>query len=268
MWSMSLEPLPSECIRGSTWSIDVRWTTSAPAYRKYRSRCLPVLPTLNSMAVVPFHEPVVAHWYDEVERARQELAASLDDLRAKADGYLTVSALATTLFAVLTPDRHSNGSVRHAIDPLPETATGREPRPSPPDIQGVSLIALGPTGNGSGSYPDEQRDVVRPSAPGRVAGPSRETALDKAITSPNRTVATVGVPLSFTVTTTGTPVPSITSKGVLPGYVMLMNNGDGTATISGTPRTTGVFHFTVKSRFGKRTAKYVVMQSFTLTVRR
>lgn len=226
------------------------------------------MPTLSCMAVVPFRDPAVAHWYDEVERARQEFLAGLDDLRDKADSYLTVSALATTLFAVLAPNGRTNGSVPHpVIDPRPETVTGPDPRLPPRETAATARIALGPTGNGSVSYPDEQRSWPPRPAPGCGDGAIDETAMARAITSPNRTEATVGVRLSFTVTTTGAPVPSITSKGALPGHLTFMNNGDGTATLWGTPRTAGVFHFIVRSRFGKHTDKYVVMQSFTLTVR-
>jgi hypothetical protein len=218
------------------------------------------------MAVVPFHERAVAHWYDEVGRARHELLASLDDLRDRADSYLTVSALATTLFAVLAPDHRANGSIpRAVVDHPPETPPPGEPCAAALDTKAVPLVALAPAGNGSGSYPDEQRSGARPPAAG--SGDVSPHATARAITSPNRTVGTVGVPLSFTVTTTGMPVPSMASKGGLPGYLTFMNNGDGTATIVGTPRATGTYHFTVKCRFGKGTNKYIVMQSFTLTVR-
>jgi hypothetical protein len=220
------------------------------------------------MAVVPFRETAVAHWNDEVERARHEVLASLDDLRAKTDSYLTVSALATTLFAVLAPGPRTNGSVPEpVIDPRSETTPRREPRPLARHANAVSHIALRSPGNGVGSYPDERPDLCgRPSSwAGHLRPP--ESAAARAITSPNRTVGTVGVPLSFSVTTTGVPVPAITSKGALPGSLTFMNNGDGTATIGGTPRAAGVFHFTVRSRFGKHADKYIVMQSFTLTVR-
>jgi hypothetical protein len=226
------------------------------------------MPTLFSMAVVPFRDSAVAHWYDEVEQARQDFLTGLDDLRAKADSYLTVSALATTLFAVLAPDR-TNGSAPHpVVDAPPETPTGGDPRLPPRDTKATARIALAPTGNTSASYPDEPPAWPPLPAPAGGDVASAETAMTRAITSLNRIEATVGVPLSFTVTTTGTPVPTITSKGALPGYLTFMNNGDGTATLCGRPRTTGVYHFTVRCTFGKHTDKYVVMQSFTLTVRR
>jgi Putative Ig domain len=52
---------------------------------------------------------------------------------------------------------------------------------------------------------------------------------------------------AFTVTTTGTPIPSITEAGQLPGGVTLTDNGDGTATLNGTPAggTGGVYDLTI-----------------------
>ena len=58
-----------------------------------------------------------------------------------------------------------------------------------------------------------------------------------AITSASSTTFTVGSPGSFTVTTTGDPPPSISFSGTLPSGVNLVDNGDGTATLSGTPST-------------------------------
>jgi len=54
------------------------------------------------------------------------------------------------------------------------------------------------------------------------------------ITSPNSATATAGTAFSFTVTTCTTAVPLIQASH-LPTGLYLVNNGDGTATISGTP---------------------------------
>src|SRR5262249_36146344 len=57
-----------------------------------------------------------------------------------------------------------------------------------------------------------------------------------AITSANATPFTIGQPGSFTVGTTGFPLPSIARGGVaLPSGVTFTDNGDGTGTLSGTP---------------------------------
>ena len=56
-----------------------------------------------------------------------------------------------------------------------------------------------------------------------------------AITSPSSLDVHPGVAVDFTVTTTGTPTPSILASGQLPGGLSFRANSDGTATISGTP---------------------------------
>jgi len=56
-----------------------------------------------------------------------------------------------------------------------------------------------------------------------------------AITSATSATSTVGAAFSFTVTTTGAPAPALTESGALPAGLTFKGNGDGTATISGTP---------------------------------
>lgn len=58
-----------------------------------------------------------------------------------------------------------------------------------------------------------------------------------AITSADQAVFVAGTPGTFTVATSGYPDPSITS-GALPDGLTLTDNGDGTATLSGTPTGT------------------------------
>jgi type II secretory pathway pseudopilin PulG len=55
------------------------------------------------------------------------------------------------------------------------------------------------------------------------------------ITSASGVLFTEGVAGSFTVTTTGTPTPTLTESGALPSAVSFVANANGTATISGTP---------------------------------
>ncbi len=73
----------------------------------------------------------------------------------------------------------------------------------------------------------------------------------------------VGAALSFTVQTTGAPTATVTETGSLPGGVTFTDNGDGTATIGGTPRsgTGGSYPITVTAKNGAGSAT----QSFTLT---
>ena len=58
-----------------------------------------------------------------------------------------------------------------------------------------------------------------------------------AITSADSTTFTTATPGTFTVTTTGFPIPApLTETGALPTGVTFVDNGDGTATLAGTPR--------------------------------
>ena len=86
-----------------------------------------------------------------------------------------------------------------------------------------------------------------------------------AITSANNTSFTVGMAGTFTVTTTGSPTPALTESGSLPNPVTFQDNGNGTATISGTPATgtAGTYFITITANNGVGTG---ATQSFTLTV--
>jgi YVTN family beta-propeller protein len=85
-----------------------------------------------------------------------------------------------------------------------------------------------------------------------------------AITSAPAAAPLFGALFNFTVTTTGYPVPSISKTGTMPPGVHFAGNGNGTATISGTPNGTALGPYTVtltaKNKAGTAT------QSFTLTI--
>ena len=83
-----------------------------------------------------------------------------------------------------------------------------------------------------------------------------------AITSASSATFTVGTKDSFTVTTTGFPAPAITQGGApLPFNLTFMDNGNGTATLSGVPAAGagGVYNLTFAANGGGT-------QNFTLTV--
>jgi hypothetical protein len=84
-----------------------------------------------------------------------------------------------------------------------------------------------------------------------------------AFTSANATTFSAGTTNSFTVTTSGFPVPSITESGALPTGVTFVDNGNGTGTLSGTPSTAGVFNLSFTAQNGIGSA---ATQAFTLTV--
>ena len=97
-----------------------------------------------------------------------------------------------------------------------------------------------------------------------VVGPSSADAFTSA---PNAS-ATAGSSFSFLVTTSGSPVPSVNKKGKLPKGLHFVNNHDGTATISGIPKTSavGTYNVTFSAKFGTGKTKEIVTQAFTLTV--
>ena len=87
-----------------------------------------------------------------------------------------------------------------------------------------------------------------------------------AFTSPATIGAVVGTASSFTVRSTGYPAPSLALSGVLPTGLSFVDNGDGTATVSGTPGagTGGDYPLTVKAV--NVAAPSGVTQSLTVSV--
>jgi hypothetical protein len=84
-----------------------------------------------------------------------------------------------------------------------------------------------------------------------------------AITSANSASSIVGAPFTTTVTTTGTPAAAITEAGALPSGITLVDNGNGTATLSGTAAagTGGSYPITITATNSAGTTT----QAFTLT---
>jgi hypothetical protein len=72
------------------------------------------------------------------------------------------------------------------------------------------------------------------------------------ITSADTATFTVGQAHSFTVTTGGGPTPGLKERGALPSGVTFVNDGNGTATLSGTPAggTVGVYPITITAANG------------------
>ena len=83
-------------------------------------------------------------------------------------------------------------------------------------------------------------------------------------TSSSGTTFTTGTTGSFTVTTTGYPLPSFSETGTLPSGVGFVDNGNGTASLAGTPAagTGGTYSITIQATNGSSTPS----QAFTLTV--
>ena len=96
-------------------------------------------------------------------------------------------------------------------------------------------VPPGTTASGSASLQAYGGDLSNwLSMPGNSSQRLTESAAP-VITSASSANSVVGAAFSFTVTTTGAPAPALTESGALPGGVTFTDNGDGTATISGTP---------------------------------
>ncbi len=83
------------------------------------------------------------------------------------------------------------------------------------------------------------------------------------ITSASSATFLVGTEGSFDVTTTGSPTPSLSETPALPANVTFVDNGNGTATISGVPQSSGSFPITITATNGVNPD---ATQSFTLNV--
>ena len=85
------------------------------------------------------------------------------------------------------------------------------------------------------------------------------------ITSPVGTTFTVGQAGTFTVTSTGVPNSTLSESGKLPSGVTFTDNGDGTATLAGTPAAGagGEYPFRITAKNGVSPA---ATQAFALTV--
>lgn len=91
------------------------------------------------------------------------------------------------------------------------------------------------------------------------------------ITSPSAVTFKIGQPSNFTVTTTGDPTPSIKETAFLPAGISFVDNGDGTATLSGTPASldaTGHYNliFTASNGVAIDATHPSANQFFTLTL--
>lgn len=84
-----------------------------------------------------------------------------------------------------------------------------------------------------------------------------------AITSLNHKEFTNGSAGTFTVTTTGSPAPSLSVAGTLPTGITFVDNNNGTATLAGTPTSAGAVVLTLTADNG---VDPNATQSFTLTV--
>jgi DNA-binding beta-propeller fold protein YncE len=193
------------------------------------------------------------------------------------NGDNTVSELAPGQAPAITSADSASTGMRSPAD-VTVTTTGI---PAPAITEAGALpagITLTDNGNGTatlsgtapagpaGSYP------ITVTAANGVGSPATQAftltvttaASAPAVTSAPAAAATFGTVFGFTVTTDGYPVPRISQTGTLPPGVHFAGNGDGTATISGTPARTALGPYTVTLTTANKTGK--ATQSFTLTV--
>ena len=86
------------------------------------------------------------------------------------------------------------------------------------------------------------------------------------VTSAATTTFTAGSAGTFTVTTAGFPTPALTFTGTLPSPLNFVDNGDGTATISGVPATGTAKTYTLKIKATNGAGS--VTQTFSLVVKK
>ena len=126
---------------------------------------------------------------------------------------------------------------------------------------GTALLSGTPTTQGTFPITVTAANGVSPNATQTL---SIVAGQGPAITSAASATFSVGISSSFTVTTSGSPAPSIGWSGTLPQGISLKDNGNGTATISGSPAegTGGGHVLTLLATNGTGS----VNQAFLLTV--
>jgi hypothetical protein len=166
----------------------------------------------------------------------------------------------------LSSPQHSQSDVDPDLGPLENNRGPTDTQVPGLDSPVLDQIPLGTTGNGISLCPGtDQRGVARPQGSECDEGAVELAPAPQAITSPDSATATVGSPFSFTVTTSGLPAPSLIKKGRLPKQLRFTDNGDGSATISGTARRKGVYHLLVTATFGEDPSTNVT-QMLTVSV--
>lgn len=128
---------------------------------------------------------------------------------------------------------------------------------------GTGTLSGTPASGTNGSYPIS---FTANNAIGTPASQNFTLTVNTApvITSASNTTFTVGSAGTFTVTTTGTPTPTLTETGTLPSGVTFTDNGDGTATLAGTPAANTGKAYSISFKATNTSGSST--QNFTLTV--
>lgn len=216
-------------------------------------------------AVFIFTEPASGGWKSATQ------AAELDSTTTE-QGFgqsVAISDDGGVIVAGMSDSADTHGGVANEyLKPAGGWTTGQSPtaRVGP----GIGATESYLFGNGvaaadAGGYPILAISVAASGASDTSAGAVDVYAEQAApaITSADSTSFTVGVAGSFTVTTSGMPVPALSESGALPAGLSFTDNGDGTATISGTPSQAGSFPIEVTASNGVSPA---AAQPFTINV--
>ena len=109
-----------------------------------------------------------------------------------------------------------------------------------PNANGTATLSGTPPGGSEGTYP-----LVITASNGTLPDAMQNFTLTvqatppvlqaPAITSAAASTFTVGTPGAFAITTTGTPTSQVSLTGPRPSWLSYVDNGDGTASLSGTP---------------------------------
>ncbi|MCC7181484.1 MAG: VCBS repeat-containing protein [Acidobacteria bacterium] len=181
------------------------------------------------------------------------------------DASLVFTSASATSFVVGTA---GSFTVTTAGSPVATTISATGALPSgvtfTNNADGTATLAGTPASGSAGVYPlvlNASNGVGTPAMQNFTLTVNQPAA----ITSPASTAFTVGSAGGFTLTSTGFPVPALSASGALPGGVTFTDNGDGTATLGGTPApgTAAVYPLTMTATNGVGTP---ATQNFTLTV--
>ena len=118
-----------------------------------------------------------------------------------------------------------------------------------PNSNGTAKLSGTPAAGSAGTYnlAITAQNGVSPNATQNFALTVNQAPL---FTSAASVTVPKGTPLSFTVTTSGFPIPTITRSGTLPAGVTFTDNHNGTGTLAGTPTANGVFTSTFSAANG------------------
>lgn len=152
--------------------------------------------------------------------------------------------------------------------PVPTTSAApstARPTTAPPTTARPNASA--PTTSSPRTTAAPTSSTTKPAAAHRVAAePSSKTkpahrnaVITPVVTSSATATFATGTASSFAVTATGTPTPTVSEQGALPVGLTFHANGNGTATIAGTPTQPGDFSLTITAKNGRTVTQHLIV---------